>query len=101
MSGESTHPLFEVTDRNGRRVRVGDRVTDGGTVVEVTEPDADYDDNLGRAVQYGPCVVVRFDPFGEYPDGVDDRFLASYVYQGDWCDRPSYVCDDVEVEGPS
>lgn len=89
-----------ILDCKGTPLAVGQRVIEDGeevgTIIELTESDADYDDNLGRAVQYGPYVHVRFDPCDDYPDGVDDRFLCSY--EGDpYYTDPSFRCDDVEV----
>lgn len=90
-----------IVDCKGHPVKVGARVLgedglENGTVIEVTESDADYDDNVGRAVQYGPFVHVRFDPCEEHPAGVEDRFLCEYAGDPGFYD-PLFRCDDVEV----
>ena len=68
-----------ILDSNGTALRVGMRVLD-------------YDDNLGRAVAYGPYVHVRYD------DGQTDRFTATWNATGPWDDdRDDFTCDDVTV----
>lgn len=55
---------FRVLDIDDRVITVGCKVDydDGrvGIVTHISEPDADYDDNLQRGVMYAPVVVVGF-----------------------------------------
>jgi hypothetical protein len=88
-----------ILDPNGARLRVGDRVNmagdpeDTGVITGISELDADYDDELGRAVGVSPRVTVRFD------DGVEDAFATSMTIRG-WGDYMRedipWVCDDLE-----
>ncbi len=86
-----------ILDSNGTTLKVGMRVLDehgdeDGTITELTDPDGDYDDNLGRAVAYGPYVHVKYD------DGETDRFTATWNATGPWDDdRDDFTCDDVTV----
>lgn len=84
---------FEVRDINGQKIAVGNRVLFGdprpderdlhtGEVTEITEPDADYDDELGRGVQITPRVVVRF------PDGSEERTRTINMTEVTWADYP-------------
>jgi len=98
---------FEIRDCNGRTLKVGDPVLAGddayGMVIEISEPDGDYDDEAGRAVEICPVVVVQFD------DHSTDRNSTYNDTQVTWADYPDgpwhsiYVCDDVEkiAEGNS
>lgn len=83
-------PATDVRDRNGLRVRKGQRVVGDGTVVDVTGPDADYDDAAGRDVALGPDVVV------EYDDGTVERWRAvNFDRRGE---LPFYRAEDVEID---
>lgn len=83
---------FSVVDCDGRMVSVGDTIRVLGEarvarVVEITEPDSDYDDELQRGVMYPPKIVAAYDGAGaavelrthdvtpvswaDYPDGPD------------------------------
>lgn len=90
-----------ILDKNGVEITVGARVKrleedvsdSGGVITELTELDADYDDELGRAVSSGPYVHVRYD------DGESDRYTARWNATGPWDDqREDYTCDDVEID---
>lgn len=89
--------MTEILDAEGTTIVVGQIVVDRagqeiGKVTQLTEPDADYDDELQRAVQYGPYVYVS------YYDGTDDRYLARWNATGPWDDtRDDFTCDDVIV----
>jgi hypothetical protein len=89
-------------DANGKPLAVGMTVTIGevdgaqliGRVVRISEPDADYNDELGRAVQLGPDVFVE----GTDPEPWEDRFSGRWMATGPWDDdSPEYQFDDVEV----
>lgn len=89
------YPRADVRDANEIRIRKGVRVLPvegvAGTVVDVTDEDADWDDGAQRAVALGPYVVV------EYDDGTVERWMA----QGHDRHGPYdgyYVCDDVEID---
>src|SRR5262245_30812948 len=95
---------FEVQDCNGSKLKVGDKVLYGdpypedrdnqtGKIIEITDPDGDYDDELERAVEIRPYVIVEFGnldrekchtyndtPVGwnDYPDGP-----SHYIYQAE------------------
>jgi len=89
---------FTVQDANENEIRVGSRVRvfDSevpGTVTAISEPDADYDDELGRGVEYPPRVTVAFDEGGE------DKF-TTYTRVRGWGDYMNddipYTSDDLE-----
>lgn len=83
-----------IFDCKGTLLAVGQRVIENGeevgTIIELTESDGDWNDELGRAEQYGPYVHVRFDPCDDYPVGVEDRFICSW--NGRSCGARSAVC---------
>ena len=86
-----------VLDRNGAPITENARVVDGGTeigtVIDVTEPDGDWNDELGRAVAVGPYVYVKYDGNDEV-----ERWPCTWNATGPWDDwRDDYTCDDVEV----
>lgn len=79
---------MRVFDAQGYPVEVGMFVGDeGGTVVEITEPDGDVN-SYGRAVAVGPFVVVKY----VNPDVVE-KWLCSLVigYEN------TYRCHDIVV----
>lgn len=51
-------------------------------VVAISEPDVDYDDELGRPVQYPPRVLVRF------RDGGEAKVETEDVTKITWADYP-------------
>lgn len=87
-----------VIDSEGAQIQVGDLVRveydaiRTGTITEITEPDADYDDDAGRAVMYPPTVTVQFgdaeDKFRGYADFAECRSPEEY-------DDPPFRVDDV------
>lgn len=85
---------FSVVDCDGRALAVGDKIRVEGeaavaTVLAISEPDADYDDELQRGVLYPPKISAaygRCEPFvirtyetghgiswADYPDGPESR----------------------------
>lgn len=94
-----------VTDVNGERIVVGDRVAiphgeivDGkwvatgeitGVITSISDPDGDVDDE-GRQYGISPRVYVQFGP----EDG--DDFGTSWTAKGWWDEDAPYQCDDVE-----
>lgn len=103
MSGQ------KVVDGNGAEVVVGVRVIYGapmtaaeaakqtGTVVEVTDWDVDYDDDLGRGRLYPPKVKVRFDDGDEETASTYDDTRITWSCYPDGPDEYLFVADDVEV----
>ncbi len=105
---ESPAKDWRVIDHKGDEIVVGSRVMFGdpaegeqdsytGIVTDITEPDADYDDELQRGVQYPPKVTLR------YGDG-DEEVVTSYdvtrITWGDYPDGPimqTFQADDLEV----
>jgi hypothetical protein len=110
-------PDFRVIDCNGVEVKVGTRVVYGdcgetfcarhmsgdkecpqvGTVESISEPDADYDDDLERGVVYPPRLIVRF-PDGEWEEASShniDRFTWSGYPDGPAVS--TWLADDIEV----
>jgi len=95
----------EIRDELGNLIVVGSRCVYGlpepdeisdslCTVVEITESDADYDDELGRAVMYGPYVKIRFD------SGEEERLTAILDYaQSSW-EYPVFTVADIELYKP-
>ena len=93
-----------VHDAYGKQIRVGDLVTcdhdyPAGTVVLISDPDGDVDDE-GRPFGINPGVYVRWND-GEppikaatkYDPAYDEKFGTSFSYwTGD-----VFVCDDLEV----
>ena len=101
-----------ILDGNGKELKVGDRVKlegnpkagipdDFGVITKITEPDADYDDNVGHGVYYPPKVYVEFDDTGE--GKWEDNFHCSYDLGAWWEDSEfaaEHVCEELElVEG--
>jgi hypothetical protein len=93
---------YRVLDALGNVVSVGSRVLYAdeslGTVLAISDPDADYDDELGRGVFYPPKVTVRLD------DGEQDAVSTYRSTQITWADYPDgpaiedFTCDDIEVK---
>src|SRR5262245_23785089 len=95
----------EIRDELGNKIEVGSRVVYGiptpeelsnclCTVYEITEVDADYDDELGRAVAYGPCVKIRFDT------GEEDQIQASFDFHESDHYEHVYTVADIELYTP-
>jgi len=97
---------FQILDPLGNELVVGSRVVYGcpdpherntprylATVYEITDPDGDYDDELGRGVAINPYVLVRWD------DGETDRLGTSFNWHesGMYGDPLVYDCDDLEL----
>lgn len=92
-----------VQDENGALIEVGTEVVFGmdpgqrGVVTAISEPDADYDDELGRGVMYPPKVTVRF------PDGTEDMSSSHDITPIGWHVYPDgpdelvFEATDVEV----
>lgn len=65
---------------------------DVGTVTEISDSDADYDDDLERGVTYPPKVFVTFD------NGSKDEFPTSYTGNaGDYEILDPWRCEDLIV----
>lgn len=97
---------FEILDFNGHEIQVGSVCVYGCpepherntarylvTVEEITDPDGDYDDELGRGVAINPYVKVRFH------DGDEDQIGTSFNWNksGMYGDPLVYDCDDLEL----
>jgi len=88
-------------DASGTEIKIGTRVSadsnlPGGTVVRLDEMDGDYDDDLQRAVQYGPYVHVEWDDFPGDPERFSG-YLVNVGYPG-YEDEPFvFMFDDIEV----
>jgi hypothetical protein len=95
-----------IQDERGNEIVVGSRCVYGCppedlpvlrylvTVTEITDSDCDYDDELGRAVEYGPFVKIRFDT------GEEDSLHASFDWHAsDHYDRV-YTVADIELYKP-
>jgi len=92
MSDEQT-----VVDFKGTAIVVGSHVKWGeepipAVVYEITDMDADYDDELQRGVMYPPKVKVRFE------DGMTEEITTYYsgIPSPDDGDL-HFTCDDLEV----
>jgi hypothetical protein len=96
---------FEVQDCNGSKLSVGDRVLYDdytATITKITEPDADYDDELGRAVENCPSVYITYDAV--VPEAADKEICNTYNdTKVTWADYPNgpahsiYLCEDLEL----
>ena len=77
----------------GTRVHVGFPGEDNAvaTVYEITDMDADYDDDAQRPVMYPPKVKYRFD------DGAEDEAATAYVPVMTNPAQMYFACEDVEV----
>lgn len=83
-------PMETVYDARSRGLTIGDRVTivgryDPGTITQITDSDADWDDYRNRYVGFPPMVSVDFD------DGSDDSFPCDT----DWASE-RWICADIE-----
>lgn len=104
---------YHVEDWQGARIKVGTVCVYGSPPVEdddydveeflvkvtsITDPDADYDDELGRGVRINPKVRVEF-----LRDGVVDTMSTIATSEVNWSHYPDgpvhevFVCDDLEV----
>lgn len=90
-----------VRDCDGTALGVGDRVIFGvdepvGIIEQITESDADYDDELGRGVMITPRVTVRF------PDGQHEIAQTHCTNRFTWADYPDgpdtyeFMADDLK-----
>jgi len=83
--------MTDIRDAEGAPLTVGMRVrtgTEEGTVLQITEPDADVNEH-NQPVSLGPQVVV------EYDNGDTEHWVAQ-----DWDKHGPlgfYRCDDVDV----
>lgn len=101
----------KVTDWDGAALTVGTRAIYGSpapgkeaeytvTVVEISDYDVDYNDELGRPEGYPPKIKVRFD------DGTDDVVSTHDSTKVTWADYPDgpavmvFAADDLEVVKP-
>ena len=97
-----------ITDWREQPIRLFDRVLYGEplrgefqravcTVVAISDPDADYDDELQRGVEYPPRVTVVFS------SGERDEVSTFNVTRPTWADYPdgpdewTYQADDLEL----
>lgn len=96
---------FVIRDDFGKQLIVGSPVHAGkcsasrwppGIVVDITEPDGDWDDLLGRPVEIPPMVNVKW-PDGEKPEA----FSAYFEYTPHIEDKEFvYTCGDLRLLGP-
>lgn len=103
LTQDVENPPTERVIEVGTRVLFGapttpeERVAYTGVVTDITDPDADYDDELGRAVEYCPRVTVKFD------DGSTEIATSYNVTRMTWAHYPdgpdavTYQADDLEV----
>lgn len=89
---------FIVRDDAGEPIEVGARVVYGfnapghrARVVAISEPDADYDDALGRGVLYPPKITLRF------PDGEETEVSTYLAWSRVYADQDQFETDDVYV----
>jgi hypothetical protein len=91
---------MEIVDWKENEIRIGSRCLFGDTVCiveSISDPDGDYDDNLGRAVMIMPRVYVKF------LDGTEDRADTHRITEITWADYPDgpelerFQADDLEV----
>jgi hypothetical protein len=87
-----------VVDFKGTEVVVGSKVKWGAddilaTVYEITDMDADYDDELQRGVMYPPKIKLRFDDDGT--EEVGGTFYSGIPSPDD--QDLHFTCDDLEV----
>ena len=95
-----------ILDGNGKELRVGSKVKipglpekdipdEFGTITKITDPDADYDDDLERGVYYPPKVTVVFDS-----DDIEDTFgcvTPRYSWYPEDITEIEHICEDVEL----
>jgi hypothetical protein len=90
---------YTYQDYDGRQIVLGTKVVcmdaTVGTVMQIDEIDCDYDDELGRAVGYGPYVYVQ------WPDSPGLNQFRGYPQSNGWADYPdgpsTYIFEDLEV----
>ena len=85
----------EILDKNGTKIRVGDRVLDvldreQGTVIDIIDEEGEVDET-GRPEKVGPFVKVLYD------EGVEESWTAYWSAKGPEDMDAPYVCDDVIV----
>jgi hypothetical protein len=87
------------TDYAGTPLEVGSEVTYGdeqGVIVALGEPDGDYNDELGRAVEITPSITVEV---GRVQFEVETMNVTRVTW-ADYPDGPSestYQADDLEA----
>lgn len=93
-----------VKDWRGNQIEVGtpvmygapdteeERRSNKATVTAISEPDADYDDELGRGVYYGSKITIRFDASGD-EETISSRVLEVWGSGDTVCEAH----DDIEV----
>jgi hypothetical protein len=83
--------MTDIRDAEGMALAVGTRVrtgTEEGTVVRITEPDADVNEH-GAPESLGPQVIV------EYDNGDTEHWVAQNWDAGG--ELGFFRCDDVDV----
>src|SRR5262245_53962406 len=92
---------IKIVDCNEAEVKLGDEVKFGvedgpAVIVEISDPDGDYDDELERSVEIPPVVTVRFS------DGLTEQAGTNNITRVTWGDYPDgpaemiYQCEDIE-----
>src|SRR5215831_12723559 len=92
---------IKIVDCNEVEIKLGDEVKFGvddapAVIVEISDPDSDYDDELGRGVEYPPQITVK------WADGLTEQTGTSNITKVTWSDYPDgpalmiYQCDDLE-----
>jgi hypothetical protein len=89
-------------DFENNEIKVGSRVVsdptqNAGTVTSIDDPDCDYDDELQRAVQYGPYVHVLWDADAETPEEELTERFSGYNVNISYYEEEKFVFDDIEV----
>jgi hypothetical protein len=94
---------FKVLDsrKEGVEITVGSRVlyadndpATPATVIAISEPDGDYDDELQRGVEYPPKITLLFENDTEY-DVV--TYNATEIRGPYWPEEMIYCTDDLKV----
>lgn len=100
------HNWFIKDYPNGSIINVGSRVCvaehehDQGTVVLITEPDGDWNDEVKHAVEYPPRVYVHWDDNTEPEIKGEDEGWSTYYNKGlDWSGygEAEYICEELVV----
>jgi hypothetical protein len=100
-----TKTKIQIVDHKSDEIKVGTKVEYGvdvdniATVIEITDPDGDYSDELQRAVEIPPHITIKFDD-----DGVEEVISTTNITRITWADYPDgpelliyEADDDIEV----